>query len=96
MVLLRGGAPVASWPLWVQGRLDLSVVDELLRWQLEARRWGCSVRLRSACPQLLELLDLVGLAGLLPEPPLGQVGGEAEGGEEAGVEEVVVPDDPVA
>jgi hypothetical protein len=82
VVLLCAGAEVASWPLVCGGRLDLSVVDQLARLQLEARRQGCSIWLRRACP------ELVG-RGL-------QVGGEPEELEQAGVEEVVVPDDPVA
>jgi hypothetical protein len=72
---------------------DLAVVEELARLQLAARRLGCSVRLRGACVELFGLLDLLGLsevAGLCRE-----VGGEAEGGEQVGVEEVVMPDDPV-
>jgi hypothetical protein len=90
VVLLRDNAEVASWPLFVTDNLDLSVVDDLARLQLEAGRQGCTIRLRGACPNLVELLTLVGLAGVL------QVGGQAEKGEEVRVEEVVVPDDPVA
>ncbi len=96
VVLVLGDSEVASWPLarWP----DLAVVDELARWQLAARRVGCSIRLRDACIELLELLDLLGLgdvvggtAGLRRE-----VGGQAEGGEQLGVEEVVMPHDPIA
>jgi ABC-type transporter Mla MlaB component len=90
VVLLRDGVEVASWPLCVQGRVDLAAVDALARLQLEARRQGCTVWLRGACPDLIHLLELVGLAGVL------QVSRQAEGLEQAGVEEVVVPDDPVA
>jgi hypothetical protein len=91
VVLLRDGAEVASWPLLCEGgRVDLAAVDALARCQLEARRHGCTVWLRHACPDLIELLQLVGLIGVL------QGGGQAEGFEEGGVEEVVVPDDPVA
>jgi hypothetical protein len=91
VVLLRDGAEVASWPLVCEGgRVDLGVVDTLARLQLHARREGCQVWLRDACPILAELVQLVGLAGVL------QMGREAEKLEEAGVEEVVVPDDPVA
>jgi hypothetical protein len=96
VVLVRGDAELASWPL-PSGRPDLAVVDDLARWQLAARRLGCSIRVRDACEELTALLDLVGLrdvvtdvAGLGPE-----AGGEAEGGEQLGVEEVVMPDDPV-
>ena len=91
VVLLRDGVEVGSWPLLCdQGRVDLGAVNTLARLQLKARRQGCTVWLRHACPDLIELLELVGLAGFL------QMRREAEGLEQAGVEEVVVPDDPVA
>ncbi len=90
VVLFCQDAEVASWPLICRNGVDLSVVDELARLQLEARRQGCSIWLRHACPDLAGLLELVGLADVL------QVGGQPEELEEAGVEEVVVPDDPVA
>ncbi|MGH3963468.1 MAG: hypothetical protein ACRDRY_09465 [Pseudonocardiaceae bacterium] len=96
VVLVLGDSEVASWPLPRWDRPDLAVVDELARLQLAARRLGCSIRLRDACIELLELLELLGLgdvvggtAGLRRE-----VGGQAEGGEQLGVEEVVMPDDP--
>jgi hypothetical protein len=94
VVLVCGEAEVASWPLACAGRPDIDVVDGLGRLQLAARRLGCVVRLRDACPELRELLDLCGLREVLGAGR--QVGGETEGGEEPGVEEVVVPDDPVA
>ena len=88
VVLLRDGVEVASWPLrCAEGRVDLGAVNALARIQLEARRQGCTVWLRHACPDLIELLELVGLL---------QVIRQAESCEEGGVEEVVVPDDPVA
>ncbi len=62
VVLVCGDAEVASWPLVGWDRPDLAVVDELARWQLAARRQGCSIRLRAACVELLELLDLLGLS----------------------------------
>jgi hypothetical protein len=91
VVLLRDGVEVACWPLRASdGRVDLRVVDAVARLQLEARRQGCTVWLRDACPNLVDLLELTGLVGVL------QVGREAERLEQAGVEEVVVPDDSVA
>jgi ABC-type transporter Mla MlaB component len=90
VVLVRGPVEVASWPLTGKGRPDLSAVDALARLQLAARRLGCSIRLREPCAELVRLLDLSGLSGCL------EVGGEPEGGEQPGVEEVVMPDDPVA
>jgi hypothetical protein len=100
VVLYRGDAEVASWPLARRHRVDLAVVDELARLQLTARRLGFTVRLRHAGAVLVQLLDLAGLAGVVPVDRCGplsvEVGGQPEGLEEAGVEEVVVPDDPVA
>jgi hypothetical protein len=98
VVLVRGDAEVASWPLARTGRIDLAVVEALARLQLSARRLGCSIRVRDACASLLELLALAGLGDVVPcVPALGvQAGGQPEGGEQAGVDEVVVPDDPVA
>ena len=91
VVLLRDGVEVASWPLMCdQGRVGLRAVDALARLQLDARRRGCTVWLRHACTDLVELLELVGLADVL------QVSRQAERLEQGGVEEVVVPDDPVA
>ncbi|MGB9281455.1 MAG: hypothetical protein WCB57_15420, partial [Pseudonocardiaceae bacterium] len=62
VVLVHGAAEVASWPLMAWDRPDLAVVDELARWQLAARRLGCSIQVREACGELVELLDLLGLS----------------------------------
>ncbi len=94
VVLVCGDAEVLSWPLRWTGRADLAVVEELARLELSARYLGLSVRVRDAPPELCELLDLCGLGEVLGTGR--QVGGQAEDGEEPGVEEVVVPDDPVA
>ena len=77
-------------------RPDLALVDCLSRLELAARRRGCSIRLRDPCAELRELLELVGLSGLVagaPRLPL-EARREAEGGEQLGVEEVVQPGDP--
>ncbi len=87
VVLLRDGEPIGSWPLSYPNRADLGVADRLARLQLAAGRVGLRVELRDAIVELLQLLDLVGLLEVL---------GQAEGGEEGGVEEVVMADDPVA
>ncbi len=94
VVLVRGAAEVTSWPLVVWDRPDLAVVDGLARCQLAARRLGCSIQLRDACIELVELLTLLGLSEVVGG--LRQMGGETEGGEQCGIEEVVMPDDPVA
>jgi len=96
VVLVCGETELMSWRLDDGVPVDLSVVDHLARLQLAARRVGCSVRLRSPGSELLGLLDLVGLGDVVLELPLRKASGEAEGGEEGGIEEVVVTDDPVA
>jgi hypothetical protein len=65
VVVVRGDTEVATWPLVGRGRPDLAVVDELARWRLGAQRLDCSIRLRDACVDLLELLELVGLREIL-------------------------------
>ena len=67
VVLVRAGIEVASWPLRRRGRPDLALVDELARLHLAAIRMGCGIRLRQPCQTLLELLDLVGLRGVVVE-----------------------------
>ena len=97
VVLLRGQAELASWPLTGTGCPDLSVVEAVARMQLAARRAGCAIQVRDACPELSELLDLVGLCVELGGPDLAvEARRQAEDGEQVGVEEVVVADDPVA
>jgi hypothetical protein len=93
VVLVFGDAELARWPLSACRRPDLGLVDSLARLQLSARRLGCSIQVHDACPELAGLLDLAGLAEILSS---GKVSGQAEGGEEGGVEEVVMPRDPVA
>jgi hypothetical protein len=98
IVLARGNAELASWPLAARcDRLDLAVINDLARLQLEAGRVGYCIRVRNLGRELLGLLDLLGLTEVLTGVPgLWQVRGEAEHGEQGRVDEVVVPDDPVA
>lgn len=63
----------------------MAAVDALARAQLAARRAGGILLLVDASARLVELLDLAGLRG--------QMLGEAEGGEEAGVQKGVEPGD---
>ncbi len=90
-MLSRGGVEVARWPFPDIGRVDLAVVDVLARLELAARTTGCSIHLRNPGAHLAGLLELVGLADAVLQGL-----GEAEGGEEVRVDEVVVPDDPIA
>jgi ABC-type transporter Mla MlaB component len=46
---------------------DAVAVDALARLALAARRRGCDVRLRGASPELLALVDFIGVADVLRE-----------------------------
>ncbi len=104
--LLCGGVEVARWALVGGDGPDLALVNRLARLQLAAGRLGCSIRLHGASAPLVELLDLLGLrevmtgvasdAGRGPGSAGRQERRQPEDGEEVGVEEAVVPDDPVA
>jgi hypothetical protein len=88
VVLHVGGREVAVVRLRGRGAPDLAVVDLLARAQLVARRGGGRLELRDVAPEFAALLRLVGLGR--------EVGWEAEGGEEVGVEEGMDGRDPVA
>jgi hypothetical protein len=65
VVLAVGGTEVASWPLVGSSRPDLGVIDGLARLALAARRLGGGIGLRGAGPELLALIDFVGLDDVL-------------------------------
>ncbi len=88
IVVARGVADLARLQVPIGHRPELWVVDVIARLLLASRRSRCRIRLIRPGVDLLELLDLVGLRI--------EVVGQAEVGEQLGVEEVVVPDDPVA
>ena len=76
---------------------DCGTVDDLARLQLAARRLNQRVLLFGAAPRLVELVEMAGLADVLPAVPRSgvEMGREAEEGEEAlGVEEEGDPADP--
>lgn len=78
------------------GRADAVTVDALARLQLTARRLGCRIDVINACPQLEDLLVLVGLRDVVPlSRELGlESGREPEHREErGGVEEERDPGD---
>jgi MFS superfamily sulfate permease-like transporter len=82
----------------VTGLIDLSVLDVLARVALIARRRHISVRVASTQGDLEGLLTLTGLASVvtLESGCASQSAGEAEPGEEGGIEKVVdVGDRPV-
>lgn len=93
--VVDGDVVVAAFPLAAVARPDLGVVDRLARLQLAARRLGCSIRLRNPGEELCGLLELAGLDDVVPASPVLPLepGGETEGTEELGVQEVVPPRD---
>jgi hypothetical protein len=61
VVLVRDGERVPLGPVYGPDRCDLGFVEGLLHVQLAARRFGWSIRLTEVRPDLLELVELVGL-----------------------------------
>lgn len=77
-------------------RPDAVTVDALARVQLTVRRLGGRMWLRDACGDLRDLLEFVGLGGVLPctEPSRLETRGQAEQREQPlGVEEEADPGD---
>jgi hypothetical protein len=72
----------------------LALVDLVARLQLLARGTGCTMTVRDPSPELSELLDFAGLTELLGCGL--QAGGQAEGREQLGVQEVLPGDNPPA
>ncbi len=65
VVLAVGGTELARWPLAGSARPDLDVIDHLARLALVARRFGGEIGLHNAGPELLGLIDFVGLDDVL-------------------------------
>ena len=61
MVLRRDGEDVLLGPVYGPDRCDLGFVEDLLRVQLAARRFGWTIQLRQVRPDLRELIELTGL-----------------------------------
>ena len=61
VVLRRDGEDVLLGPVYGPDRCDLGFVEDLLRVQLAAGRFGWSIRLVEVREDLRELIDLVGL-----------------------------------
>lgn len=98
VVLVSGEASTVWGQLGPDERVDLTVVHQLARLQLAARRLGCTIVLRGVGVRLAELLDFAGLTDVLPSVSEDgrEIGGKPEGGKEVAVEEGVEPGDPVA
>ena len=69
VVLVEHGREIAAWPLLGFRRTDLAVVDDLARLALSAKRLGCTIRVRDACPELRAMLQLAGLEVTVPSDP---------------------------
>ena len=61
VVLRRDGGEVLLGPVYAAGRCDLALLDDLLRVQLAARRFGWCICLRQVREDLRELIELAGL-----------------------------------
>ena len=61
VVLRRDDGEVLLGPVYAGGRCDLGFVDDLLRVQLAARRFGWRIELRQVREDLRELIDMAGL-----------------------------------
>jgi ABC-type transporter Mla MlaB component len=83
---------IIDWDMSALARVDVGTVDALARLQLTARRSGACVRLCNASPELLELVDFMGLNEvLLCVKPRRQTEARKHG---VGVEEERELDDP--
>jgi hypothetical protein len=74
---------------------DEPVLDTLARLQLTAQRLGVAIRLQNACPLLVDLIDIAGLADVLKCDSV-EVDGEIEQREQIGIDEEILRDDGAA
>jgi hypothetical protein len=74
---------------------DPLILDALVRLQLAAQRLGSSIRLENACPRLVDLLAVAGLAEVLPALAASavEVNRQVEQREEILIDEEVGPAD---
>jgi ABC-type transporter Mla MlaB component len=56
---------IIDWDMSALAHVDAGTVDALARLQLTARRSGACVRLHNATPQLVELVEFMGLNEVL-------------------------------
>lgn len=91
------GRAVVTFDVAALDRPDAATVEALARLQLAARRSGYRVRFSNACGQLRDLLELMGLAEVVPCSGSDlELRREVEQGEPpGGVEEERDPVDPV-
>ena len=62
VVLRRDGEDVLLGPVYGPDRCDLGFVEDLLRVQLAARRFGWTIRLVEVRDDLRELIEMVGVS----------------------------------
>ena len=62
VVLRRNGEDVLLGPVYGPDRCDLGFVEDLLRVQLAARRFGWTIRLVEVRDDLRELIEMVGVS----------------------------------
>jgi hypothetical protein len=62
VVLRRDGEDVLLGPVYGPDRCDLGFVEDLLRVQLAARRFGWTIRLVDVRDDLREVIEMVGLS----------------------------------
>ena len=72
---------------------DAPALDTLVRLQLLALRLGATIQISNACPLLVDLIDIAGLADVLIVVSGVEVDGQVEQREEVGVDEEVLRDD---
>lgn len=89
IVMIVDGAEVVVWEPPAGVRPNLAVIEHLARLRLTARRRGYELRLRDPCADLVGLITFVGLAEVFGLVESVEVVGQAEGGEQPGVEEVM-------
>ena len=98
-LLESGGAVRLICDVGAVAHPDAVTVDALARLKLTAHRLGRQVGVRNASPELHELLDFMGLSGVIPPSPRSRIepGRQAEQREEGrGVKEERDPADPIA
>ena len=62
VVLRRDGEDVLLGPVYGPDRCDLGFVEDLLRVQLAARRFGWTIQLVEVLDDLRELIEMVGVS----------------------------------
>jgi hypothetical protein len=89
-LVVDAGQSIELWRLDETALPFVTIIDVLCRLHLVARARGWRIEVRAPSPGLRMCVELVGLDGVVSVEVLG----EAEGGEQLRVQEVVQPGDP--